>query len=103
MNETHLRSTRLLALDSPVLTALVAARGWRELPGPERIGAIHAFVRDEIRFGYNRSDDIAAPDVLRDGLGQCNTKATLLMALLRACGVACRLHGFTIDRKLQKG
>jgi len=25
------------------------------------------------------------------------------MALLRACGIPCRLHGFTIDKKLQKG
>lgn len=25
------------------------------------------------------------------------------MALLRACGIPCRIHGFTIDKKLQKG
>ena len=25
------------------------------------------------------------------------------MALLRACGILCRVHGFTIDKKLQKG
>jgi len=25
------------------------------------------------------------------------------MALLRACGIPCRVHGFTIDKKLQKG
>jgi hypothetical protein len=25
------------------------------------------------------------------------------MALLRATGIACRLHGFTIDKRLQKG
>ncbi len=25
------------------------------------------------------------------------------MALLRACGVPCRFHGFTIDKSLQKG
>ena len=34
---------------------------------------------------------------------QCNTKGTLFMALLRACGVPCRIHGFTIDKALQKG
>ena len=28
---------------------------------------------------------------------------TLFMALLRACGIPCRVHGFTIDKKLQKG
>ena len=25
------------------------------------------------------------------------------MALLRACGVPCRIHGYTIDKRLQKG
>ena len=41
--------------------------------------------------------------MLRDGYGQCNTKGTLLMALLRACGVPCRFHGFTINKPLQRG
>ena len=25
------------------------------------------------------------------------------MALLRACDIPCRIHGFTINKKLQKG
>jgi transglutaminase-like putative cysteine protease len=41
--------------------------------------------------------------VLGDGYGQCNTKGTLLIALLRAGGVPARFHGFTIDNALQKG
>jgi hypothetical protein len=41
--------------------------------------------------------------VLIDGIGQCNTKGTLLMALFRANGIPCRLHGFTINKLLQKG
>jgi hypothetical protein len=41
--------------------------------------------------------------VLADGYGQCNTKTTLLMALLRAVGVPCRIHGATIHKRLQKG
>lgn len=44
-----------------------------------------------------------ASRVLADGIGQCNTKGTLLMALLRAVGIPCRFHGFTIDKPLQKG
>ena len=103
MNESFLSSTPLLDTHSPALTSLAEERRWRELPERERIGAIYEFVRDEIRFGYNRSDDVPASEVLRDGYGQCNTKSTLLMALLRAAGIACRFHGFTIDKKLQKG
>ncbi|MEH0154646.1 transglutaminase domain-containing protein [Limibacter armeniacum] len=58
---------------------------------------------DDIQFGYNTSDDIPASKVLKDGYGQCNTKSTLLMALLRAVGIPNRIHGFTIDKALQKG
>ena len=65
--------------------------------------AIYNFVRDDIAFGYNVDDNIPASKVLKDGYGQCNTKGTLFMALLRACEIPCRIHGFTIDKQLQKG
>lgn len=66
-------------------------------------GVIYNFVRDEILFGYNIDDSLPASKVLADGFGQCNTKGTLFMALLRACNIPCRIHGFIIDKKLQKG
>lgn len=97
------RATALLDIESPNLQALVASRGWRELAPEARVGAVYTFVRDEIRFGYNTSDDLPASRVLADGYGQCNTKTTLLMALLRAVGVECRFHGATIHKSLQKG
>jgi hypothetical protein len=98
-----LAPTRLLDFDHPAIEALVDARGWTALAPHERIGAAYDFVRDEVAFGYNRADDIPASEVLREGHGQCNTKATLLMALLRALGVPCRLHSFTIHKALQRG
>ncbi len=64
---------------------------------------MYDFVRDEIPFGYNSSDELPASVVLADGYGQCNTKTTLLMALLRAAGAPCRFHGATIHKSLQKG
>jgi hypothetical protein len=85
------------------IAALIASRGWLGLDESGRIGAAYDFVRNEIAFGYNRADDIPASAVLADGYGQCNTKATLLMALLRALGIPCRLHGFTIRKSLQRG
>jgi transglutaminase-like putative cysteine protease len=48
-------------------------------------------------------DDITASNVLADGYGQCNTKATLLMTLLRAVDVPCRFHATTIHKRLQRG
>ena len=98
-----LTATRLLDFKAAPIADLVAGRGWQALGEHDRIGAVYDFVRNEIAFGYNRSDDIPASEVLADGYGQCNTKGTLLMALLRALGVRCRLHGFTIHKALQRG
>lgn len=103
MDERYLRQTPLLDFASPIIRDLLAARGWSALAPFDRIGQAYSFVRDEIAFGYNRSDDIPASQVLRDGYGQCNTKGTLLMALLRALKIPCRLHGFTIHKGLQRG
>jgi hypothetical protein len=98
-----LRPTALLDYEHPSIAGLLARRAWEGLPAYDRIGAAYAFVRDEVAFGYNAADDRPASAVLADGYGQCNTKATLLMALLRALGVPCRLHGFTITKALQRG
>ena len=96
-------ATPLLDFHHPAIERLIVTRGWRMLPEHERIGAVYDLVRNDIAFGYNSADDLPASHVLADGIGQCNTKGTLFMALLRACGIACRLHGFTIDKALQKG
>jgi Transglutaminase-like superfamily len=98
-----LTATRLLDFDHPDIESLVARRSWRALPPYDRIGAVYDFVRNQIAFGYNEGDELTASRVLADGIGQCNTKSTLLMALLRAAGISCRFHGFTIDKQLQKG
>ena len=97
------QASPLLDYQHPAIQRLIAQRGWMQPIEHERIGAVYNFVRDDIAFGYNASDDLPASTVLADGIGQCNTKGTLLMALLRAVGVACRFHGFTIDKALQKG
>lgn len=101
--EEYLEPTGLLDYREPAIRELIRARGWDALPTADRIRGVYDFVRDDIRFGYNVHDDMKATEVLADGYGQCNTKAILLMALLRAVGVPCRFHGFTIDKRLQKG
>ena len=101
--EHLLRATTMLDYSDPAIQTLVEQRGWRRLDAFHQIREIYNFVRDEIRFGYNVDDSIPASHVLRDGYGQCNTKGTLFMALLRCVGIHCRVHGFTIDKKLQRG
>ena len=99
----YLRETPMLDYASPSIQELARERDWGGLPEAERVRAIYDFVRDEILFGYNVDDAIPASRVLADGFGQCNTKGTLFMALLRHCGIHCRVHGFLIDKKLQMG
>lgn len=101
--EQYLRATPMLDFWHESIQGLVDERGWRRMDAFAQLQAIYNFVRDEILFGYNTDDGIPASRVLQDGYGQCNTKGTLFMALLRACGIPCRIHGFTIDKKLQQG
>ncbi len=101
--EKYLIETRILDYSNPSIQQLIQNRGWKGLAAFDRIQSIYNYVRDEILFGYNIDDDIPASKVLSDGYGQCNTKGTLFMALLRACGIPCRVHGFTIRKELQKG
>jgi len=106
MNEitpAHLLPTPIADSRSPAIQALIAQRGWKGLSTYDRIGAAYDFVRDEIRFGYNRSDDLPASAVLDEGYGQCNTKGSLLVALLRALEIPTRVRGFYIDKALQRG
>ena len=99
----YLKETKMLDYSNPNIQQLIENRKWLELQEFDRLKSIYNFVRDEILFGYNIDDNIPASKVLKDGFGQCNTKGTLLMALLRACNIPCRVHGFMIDKKLQNG
>lgn len=98
------KPTKILDFNSPNIAKLIADKGWKNMPQEQAAREIYEFCRDEIRFGYNaEADDMPASAVLEEGLGHCNTKSTLFMALFRAIGIPCRLHGFTIDKVLQKG
>ena len=86
MNQ-YLKETKMLDYSHKSIQKLIRERKWSGLPEKERVKEIYDFVKDEILFGYNTDDKIKASRVLKDGYGQCNTKGTLLMALLRACGI----------------
>ena len=98
MKDKYLRETRMVDFSNPAIQKLIQNMKWKEMGEFERIKAIYNYVRDDVLFGYNIDDGISASKVLADGYGQCNTKGTLFMALLRACNIPCRVHGFTIDK-----
>lgn len=103
MSTDYLQATKILDFHSTSIQKLIDAKGWLALSQSQATAAIHDYVRDEIQFGYNADDSLPASRVLADGYGQCNTKGSLLMALLRAVGIETRFHGFTIFNELQRG
>jgi hypothetical protein len=63
VEEGYLRGAAQIAEDIPLaprLATLVHERGWKDLRGYDAIGAIYDFVQNDIRFGYNASDDLPA-------------------------------------------
>ncbi len=92
----------MLNYEDSAIQNLIESRKWKDLNEFERIGAVYRFVQNEILLGYNKSDRLTATEVLRDGIGQCNTKATLLIALLRALEIPARLHGAKVTKEFQK-
>jgi len=100
-----LQATKMLNFHAANITKLVNERGWKKLTSQNAAArAVYEFCREEILFGYNcDADNMSASRVLDEGIGHCNTKSTLLMALLRAVGIPCRLHAFTIHKRLQRG
>ncbi|AUN19285.1 transglutaminase [Clostridium botulinum] len=99
----YLQTTHMLDYNCNEIQQLVENRKWKEKDEFQKVLEIYNFVRDEIKFGYNIDDTLPASRVLKDGYGQCNTKGTLFMALLRAVDIPCRIHGFTINKELQNG
>jgi len=103
LSNEFLLATPMLDFNSPEIQDLLAQKKWHALSKFDATTAIYNFVRDDMKFGYNADDRLAASQVLKDGYGQCNTKGTLLIALLRAVGISARFHGFTIYNELQRG
>jgi hypothetical protein len=73
----------------------------------DKLGALFLFVRDDIAFGFpstfNGWDKVRASQIIESGTGYCNTKATLMVALCRACGISARVHYGLIDVGIMRG
>lgn len=100
--ERFLKDTVMLNYHAQEIVDLIDAHKWADLNQFDKIGAIYDYVQNDIVLGYNKYDNLTATQVLKDRYGQCNTKATLLMALLRAVGIPCRLHGSKVTKVFQR-
>ena len=65
---------------------------------------IFYYVRDTIKFGYPANIDLVkASETIKLGMGQCNTKTALFLALCKKAGIPARIHFSLIKKEIQKG
>ena len=70
----------------------------------DKLESVFHFVRDEIKFGFTpKWDVVKASEVLTYGIGYCNPKATLFVALCRAAGISARVHCGMISIDIMRG
>ena len=62
--DKYLEETQMVNYRVKSIEKLVEKRGWKELDEFGKIGAVYGFVRNEILFGYNRSDLLTAEEAL---------------------------------------
>jgi hypothetical protein len=95
---------KLADYDHPVVreTADRLTRGEASPRG--KLEKLFYFVRDEIRFGFPQDGDLVkASETIGLGMGQCNTKGALFLALCRAAGIPARIHFSLIKKEIQRG
>lgn len=70
----------------------------------EQFDRLLAYVRDEIQFGFPATGDLTkASETIELGIGQCNTKATLLRVLCKVLDIPARIHISLISKEIQRG
>jgi len=66
--------------------------------------ALHDYVRENVKFGFNKYFDASTPDyTLAYGLGHCNPKSRLMVALFNMLGLEAYQHFVVIPKAILKG
>ena len=90
--------------DHPLVqeTAKKVTNGENSIRG--KLERLFYYVRDDVKFGFPTNGDLVkASDTIKLGMGQCNNKGTLLLALCKAAGIPARIHFAPIRKEIQRG
>lgn len=91
-------------VDRPKVRSVVEQIVARTTSVRQRAVALHDHVREGVQFGFNRYFDAGEPDyVLACGVGHCNPKSRLMVALFRAAGFESHQHFVVIPKDVLKG
>jgi transglutaminase-like putative cysteine protease len=70
----------------------------------EKAIALHDYVRDNIKFGFNRYFDLSKPNnTLELGIGHCNAKGELMVALFQEAGLEAHHHFVVLPKDIIMG
>ncbi len=70
----------------------------------EKAIALHDYVRENVKFGFNKYFDASPPDyTLTSGYGFCNPKSRLMVSVFRAAGLKSYQHFVVIPKDILKG
>ena len=95
---------QLANYDHPVVQQTARRVTQQETTVRGKLEKIFLYVRDEIKFGFPKNGDlVTASETIELGMGQCNTKGTLFLALCKAIGIPAHIHFSLIDKKIQRG
>ena len=90
--------------EHPVVAGKAAELAAGKTSEMEKLQNIFYYVRDEIRFGFPPTwDYVRASQTIGYGMGYCNTKATLFLALCKALSIPARVHYGLIDVQIMRG
>lgn len=96
-------ATRLLDLDDPKLRIQAMRISQLASTETQKAVCIHDFVKS-LPFGCVAGfDHVPAAAVLKAGRGDCHTKGTLFVAMLRSVGIAARLRFVTLSSTFLRG
>lgn len=97
-------ATAVLDFETPLLAEAVRRVVAGSSDSVERAVLIHAFVRDEVPFGWDPAfDSQTASETLAAAIGFCNTKTNLFVAMLRGAGIPARMHMVGINKHILDG
>lgn len=94
----------LLDYDHPLVKETTRRLIQEESTVRGKLARIFYYVRDEISFGFPPNGDFTkASETIAMGMGQCNTKGAMFVALCKAAGIPARMHFSHIKKEIQRG
>lgn len=90
--------------ESPIVKGIINKITNDNMNTKEKLEVIFYYVRDNIKFGFlPKIDNYTASEIIEIGIGQCNNKSGVFLALCKAANIESRIHFSGITKNIQRG